>query len=100
MPGPHDLGGKDFGPIKRADHERSSWDDRVDALLKLLLAERHIRVDELRRGIESLSENDYMAFSYYEKWMAAMRGLIVEKDLLNDAEIEARIAELQKKAAA
>lgn len=100
MPGPHDLGGKDFGPIKRADHVRTAWDNRVDALLKLMLAGRYIRVDELRRGIESLSEDDYMTFSYYEKWMAAMRGLIVEKALLSDAEIEARIAELKRKAAA
>lgn len=100
MPGPHDLGGKDFGPITRADHVRTTWDNRVDALLKLMLAGRHIRVDELRRGIESLPEDDYMSFSYYEKWMAAMRGLIVEKELLSESEIEARVAELRRKAAA
>jgi len=100
MPGPHDLGGKDFGPISRAEHERSDWDNRVDAILKLMLAGRRFRIDELRRAIESLPERDYMTFSYYEKWLVAMRGLMVEKELLSDTEIEQRVASLRRSKAA
>ena len=100
MPGPHDLGGRDFGPIDRSEHVRSAWDNRVDGILKLMLDGRRFRVDELRRAIESLPEADYMAFSYYEKWIAAMRLLVVEKGLVSNEEIEARLAELRQGRAA
>ena len=99
MPGPHDLGGKDFGPVNRQDHVRSEWDNRVDAVLKLMLDGRRFRVDELRRAIESLPERDYMAFSYYQKWLAAIRILIVEKGLLSEDDIGARLDQLRQKAA-
>ena len=99
MPGPHDLGGKDFGPIDQRDHERTDWDNRVDAVLKLMLDGRRFRVDELRRAIESLPEKDYMSFSYYQKWLAAIRILIVEKGMLSEDEIATRLAQLRERAA-
>ena len=98
MPGFHDLGGKDFGPVNQRDHVRSEWDNRVDAVLKLMLDGRRFRVDELRRAIESLTERDYMSFSYYQKWLAAIRILIVEKELLSEDEIDARLDQLRQKA--
>ncbi|MDA0367837.1 MAG: nitrile hydratase subunit beta [Proteobacteria bacterium] len=100
MPGPHDLGGRNFGPVNRAEHARSEWDNRVDAILKLMLDGRRFRVDELRRAIESLPERDYMTFSYYEKWLAAIRLLVVEKGLLSEQEIDGRLAALRHGAAA
>ena len=98
MPGPHDLGGKDFGPVKQSDHVRSEWDNRVDALLKLMLDGHRFRVDELRRAIESLPEREYMSFSYYQKWLAAIRILIVEKGFLSEDEISVRLDQLRQKA--
>ena len=44
--------------------------------------------------------SDYMAFSYYEKWIAAIRLLVVEKGLVSNEEIEARLAELRRGRAA
>ncbi len=100
MPGPHDIGGKNFGPVDRSEHTRTDWDDRVDAILKLMLAGRRFRIDELRRSIESLSEQDYMTLSYYQKWLVAMRGLMVEKGLLTEEDISRRLTELRKRKAA
>lgn len=95
MPGPHDLGGRDFGAIDRSDHIRSDWDNRVDAMQRLLRLTGLWSVDELRRAIESLAPEDYLSFSYYEKWISALRLLLVEKGVLDEAEIQARIAQLQ-----
>jgi hypothetical protein len=39
-----------------------------------------------------------MSFSYYQKWLAAMRILIVEKELLSEDEIDARLDQLRQKA--
>lgn len=91
------MGGKDFGPVDQRDHDRTEWDNRVDAVLKLMLDGRRFRVDELRRAIESLPERDYMSFSYYQKWLAAIRILIVEKGMLSEDEIAARLEQLRGK---
>jgi hypothetical protein len=57
MPRVHDRGGwPDAGPINKSEHDLSMWEKRTDALLVLLSspAKKIIRVDELRRAIESL----------------------------------------------
>lgn len=89
MPGPHDLGGTDFGPIDRSEHVRSDWDNRVDAMQRLLRVTGLWSVDELRRAIELLKPEDYLSFTYYEKWISALRLLLVEKGVLKEAEIGA-----------
>lgn len=95
MPGPHDLGGKDFGPIDRDEHVRSDWDNRVDAMQRLLRVAGLWSVDELRRAIESLKPEDYLSFTYYQKWISALRLLLVEKGVLDEAEIGVRIEHLK-----
>lgn len=98
MPGPHDVGGKDFGPVDRQDHALSAFDRHVDALQRLMggYGARLYRVDELRRCIESLPPADYYRLGYYEKWLSAMRMLLTEKGVLTQAEIDARVAALRK----
>lgn len=95
MPGPHDLGGRDFGPIDRADHVRSLRDKRVDAMQYTLRDRGYWSVDEVRRAIESLPPRDYLSFTYYQKWLAALHLLTIEKGLFSEAEIEKRIADLR-----
>jgi hypothetical protein len=92
--GPHDLGGRPAGPIDLAEHERSLFEQRVDAMLKLLThpVRGQFTVDALRRAIESLSEAEYRELGYYERWLVAMRRLVVERGLVTDAEIDERLA--------
>jgi len=40
-----------------------------------------------------------MSFSYYQKWLAAIRILIVEKGMLSEDEIATRLAQLRERAA-
>ena len=53
---------------------------------------RLIRVDELRRGIESLPPDAYERMSYYERWIASITASLVEKGVLDQDEIDDRIA--------
>ena len=94
----HDMGGLPAGPIDRDEHELSLFDRRVDALMMLLTApsRKVIRVDELRRGIESLAPADYDRLTYYQKWLMSMRTLLVEKGVLTEAEIAERIERLRR----
>ncbi|MBI3453670.1 MAG: nitrile hydratase subunit beta [Rhodospirillales bacterium] len=96
----HDLGGvAPFAdrPIDRREHALSHFDKSVDALMYLLShpSRRLIRVDELRRAIESLPAAKYHGLSYYEKWLQAMHDLLVEKGVLGKDEIAARLAALR-----
>jgi len=99
-PAMHDLGGVEplaSAAIDRREHALTQFDKHVDALMYLLShpSRRILRVDELRRAIESLSPDAYANLSYYEKWLQAMRDLLVEKAVLGADEIESKLAELR-----
>ena len=93
----HDVGGLDFGPIDREEHDLALWEKRTDAMLILLRDNRRrvLSVDAHRRMIESYGQQAYDRTTYYEKWMRAIRNLLVEQQVLTRTEIEARMAEVR-----
>ena len=93
----HDMGGEAGGPVERSEHAYDPWEKRVDAMLRLLSSEPHrlIRVDELRRGIESLPADAYDRMSYYERWISSICYILTEKGVVSHDELLARIAELK-----
>ena len=99
--GPHDLGGQDGGPVDRSEHNLSFWEWRVDAMVRLLF-QAGVLVDfaELRRAIEDLGPGAYSELSYYERWAAAVATLVVEKGVISQEELDARIAALKADAGA
>jgi Nitrile hydratase beta subunit len=91
----HDIGGLDFGPIDRDEHDLAQWEKRVDAMMILLYAKKGVfKVDGMRRVIEDYGQQVYDSTTYYEKWVRALRNLMVEQEVLTAAEIEAKIAEV------
>ena len=93
----HDVGGLDFGPIDREEHDLALWEKRTDAMLRLLVGteKRAFTVDGMRRVIEDYGQQQYDRTTYYEKWIRAVRNLIVEQGIVNREEIEARMAEVR-----
>ena len=93
----HDVGGDDFGPVPMIDGEYQLWEKRVDAMMRLLSSPdvALMRVDELRRGIETLGEAAYNAEPYYGKWARSLAKIMVEKGVLTRDELDARIAALR-----
>jgi hypothetical protein len=93
----HDVGGLDLGPIDRTEHDLALWEKRVDAMLILLVSAKKgaFKIDALRRVIEDYGEQAYDATDYYEKWIRAIRNLIVEQELVTREEIDARVAEIR-----
>ena len=92
----HDLGGQPAGPVDLAEHERTFFDQRVDAMMRLLAhpEDGYYTVDAMRRAIESLPHDDYFGLGYYERWVRAIRQLVVEKGLLSEDEISRKLASL------
>ncbi len=92
--GVHDIGGDPAGPIERAEHARTLFDQRVDAMLRLLAHPQkgYFTVDAMRRSIESLDPRDYHGLAYYERWVRAVRQLAIERGLVGAAALEQRMA--------
>jgi hypothetical protein len=95
----HDVGGLDFGPIDRHEHDLALWEKRVDAMLILLVGRKTqaYTLDAHRRVVEDYSEQQYDATTYYEKWARAIRNSMVEQDIATPAEIEAKMADVAKR---
>ena len=99
--GHHDMGGLPAGPVERSEHDYALWEKRVDALLVLLASKERdlVRVDELRRGIERLGPGVYDELSYYERWIASITGVLLEKGVFTSDELGRRMAEVEARAA-
>jgi hypothetical protein len=93
----HDRGGwPDAGPVERAEHDYARWEKRTDAMLRVLTRDQRImRVDELRRAIESIPPKDYETMSYYERWITAIETLMIEKGLLTREDIDHRVETIE-----
>ena len=93
----HDMGGQPAGPVGLAEHEIEPWEKRIEAILRCLQlrAAPVVTVDELRRGIEQLPPAIYDSLTYYERWIASITNILVEKGVLSRAEIDRRIAALK-----
>ena len=91
----HDMGGLDAGGIDTGEHDKAPWEKRVDALMVLLGQRKLVGVDELRRGIEELGADAYDRYGYYERWMASMTNLLLEKKIIDVSELGARMAEIE-----
>src|SRR5436853_4282803 len=95
----NDIGGLEFGPIDRSEHDLALWEKRTDALLILLRdnKRRVLSVDAHRRMIESYGEQEYDRTTYYEKWIRSVRNLLVEQDVLTREEIDAKVVEVRSR---
>jgi hypothetical protein len=90
----HDIGGvADSRPIDRHEHELTLYEKRVDAMVMLLGGAKRgaFKIDALRRVIEEYAEQEYDSTDYYDKWVRALRNLLVEQEILSREELEMRI---------
>ena len=93
----HGMGGLDGGPVDRDSHDHAPWEKLVDALKMLLFDDKRqlVNSDELRRGIEDLGADAYDRYSYYERWMAAITNVLLEKQVLSVEELADKMAQIE-----
>lgn len=98
MNGVHDLGGMHgFGPVEIEPHEpvfHSAWEARVFALN---FASRYLgkwNIDMARYAREQMPPADYVAASYYERWLFGLERLLVEQGLVTAKELASGRAEV------
>jgi len=87
----HDLGGMmGFGAIENEPNEpnfHAEWEERVFALTLAVGATGSWNLDESRHARESLPPVQYLSFTYYQIWLAAMEKLMLAKELVTEREL-------------
>ncbi len=82
----NDVGGMHgFGPVDTSEdgvgfhHE---WEARVFAINRHLLKNGTYTLDEFRYAVERMNPGEYLAASYYERWLHAIEILLTEKGII------------------
>ena len=79
----HDVGGQTgFGPVpvdQGTTEFEADWEARVWALNAVLRRRGIYNADEFRDAIERIPHAEYLAASYFERWLLAIETLLAEK---------------------
>ena len=95
LQGIHDLGGMLCEPFSEEEHDYLPWEKRVHALRELLARKKLLSVDELRRNVEGMGAEEYLARSYYEQWIWAMSQVMIEKGVVTSHELAKRMEQIK-----
>lgn len=90
----HDLGGVAkfmCEPVDVETHALTAFDREVDALRQILGMKKVMGVDELRRGIEAIPEEEYLRLSYYSRWIRSITDNLIRKGVVTEAELRAAL---------
>ncbi|MFW5918457.1 MAG: nitrile hydratase subunit beta [Haloferacaceae archaeon] len=93
MNGVHDMGGMHgFGPVPEDDAAfHADWERTAYALNKLLRLQGVYNIHEYRHSVERMEPGAYLTATYFERWFTGVEQLLLEHDVLEEAEIERRL---------
>ena len=87
----HDMGGRfGYGPVIPETEEKvleESWQERSLALTLAAGVLGLWNIDMSRHAREGLHPREYVRFSYFEKWLAALANLLVETGALESGDL-------------
>lgn len=95
MDGVHDMGGMDgFGPVE-PESERSEpvfhapWEARVLAMTRTMGFANAWTIDMQRFAREQIPPHVYLGATYYQKWLLALRQMLLDHGVIDASELEA-----------
>ncbi|MGR3501515.1 nitrile hydratase subunit beta [Pseudaestuariivita sp.] len=86
----HDMGGRfGDGPVDPSEKPafKADWEARAHALVMAAMPVGGWNIDQRRHGRETLPPATYMAFGYYEKWIAGLADMLVAGGVLGAEEV-------------
>jgi nitrile hydratase subunit beta len=87
----NDVGGmQGFAPLPREPDEppfHADWEAHVFALNGALIGRGLYNLDEFRDAIERMPVPEYLASSYYERWLHAIVALLVERGVVTEEDL-------------
>ena len=95
MRGIHDLGGMfGFGPIVRENDEpvfHEEWQETAFAVMMSAFAiSPGLTADQYRHSVERMAPSQYLPVHYYERMLTGITTLLVERGVLDLADLEQR----------
>jgi nitrile hydratase subunit beta len=91
MNGVHDLGGaQGFGPVAPEPEEpvfHADWERRALALSLAMNSAGMWNIDMVRHARERIPASEYLAASYYKKWLLGLQRLLMEHGLVASGEL-------------
>ncbi|MGH6693419.1 MAG: nitrile hydratase subunit beta [Burkholderiales bacterium] len=97
MNGVHDMGGMHgMGPVEIEKDEpvfHSEWEARAFALAVAAASHRKWNIDMSRHSRERMPPAEYLAATYYERWLFGLQKLLLEQGLVTAGELETGHAE-------
>lgn len=95
--GAHDVGGRAAGRVVKDEHPHALWEYRVDAMMMLLShpSRQLLSTDALRRSVESLGPDAYARMGYYERWIAAIANLMLERGVVTSDDLGRKMEEVE-----
>jgi len=89
--GAQDMGGMHgFGPVEPESNEpvfHAEWEKRAFALTQAMPMPGQWNIDMVRFARENRNPAEYLAMSYYQRWLVALETMLKERDLVSDDEI-------------
>ena len=93
MDGVHDMGGMDgFGAVEPERNEpvfHAPWEGRVLAMTRTMGFANGWTIDMQRFAREQLPPHEYLAASYYQRWLLAVQQMLLDHGLIDAKEVEA-----------
>jgi hypothetical protein len=85
-----DIGGLPAGEVPREEVPQLYWEKHMIAMFNVLWDKGVFNLDEFRRRVEETSPADYARSTFYGRRLDGMADLLVEKGLIDPAELAAR----------
>src|SRR4051812_3822579 len=96
MDGVHDMGGMHgFGPVQHEENEpvfHEPWEGHVYAMSASISPPIFANIDAGRYALEVLPPAEYLGSSYYERWLLRTERKLVELGVIEQEELDERIA--------
>jgi hypothetical protein len=73
------------------------WEKQIDAMNQLMAQKGYRRTDENRRYVEMLGDDVYNTLTYYERWTAALTRILIDKGVLTQDEVDAKVAQVRER---
>lgn len=93
----HDMGGVSkfmCDPVDTEPHALTDFDREVDAIRQLLGMRKVMSVDEMRRAIEAIPEDQYLRMSYYQRWMRSITDNMLVRGVFTEEELRAALEQI------
>ena len=87
----NDVGGmQGFPPVPQEPDEppfHADWEAHVFTINSALIGRGVYNLDEFRDAVERIPAQEYLASSYYERWLRAITMLLAERDVVTEADL-------------